>query len=314
MGGTIIDQTIFLTLVRTTSERSCARILIDSIRSFGGVLSHCPIWLFEANPQKAPCSSLEGMDVQVFSLSVPDTVRHYYFADKVYACAQAEEMVTPRVQSLIWIDPACLIIKPPLLFDLSQSFDAAVRPVHIRNVGLSPTEPLDGFWKKICETVGVHDIQTTVETFVDAQRIRSYFNSHAFAINPSKGLLCRWFECFEALVCDEEYQKGTCQDERHQIFLHQAVLSALLVTRLDPKRVRVLPPDYNYPYNLHQSVPLDRRAAALNDLVCIAYENRSLDPNLVDDIDIRDLLRSWLSAHAAPPEKHVVSEGGPGET
>ena len=219
MSDTIVDQTIFLTLARTTSERSYARILIDSIRSFGGILSHCPIWLFEANRQKASCDSLEGMDVQIFSLSVPDTVRHYYFADKVYACAQAEEMATPRAQSLIWIDPACLIIKPPLLFNLSQSSDAAVRPVHIRNVGLPPTEPLDGFWKKICETVGVHDIQTTVETFVDAQRIRSYFNSHAFAINPSKCLLRQWFECFEALVCDEEYQRGACQDESHQIFL-----------------------------------------------------------------------------------------------
>lgn len=300
MSGSIVDQTTFLTMVRTTTERSCARILIDSIRSFGGDLSHCPVWLFEACPQRAPCSSLEGMDVQVFPLSVPDTVRHNYFADKVHACAQAEEMAIPRVQSLIWIDPACLIINPPLLFDLGQSFDAAVRPVHIRNVGIPLKEPLDGFWKKICETVGVHDIQTTIETFVDAQRIRSYFNSHAFAINPLKGLLHQWFECFEVLICDEEFQRDNCQDEIHQIFLHQAVFSALLVARLDPKRVCVLPPDYNYPYNLHQSVPLDRRAAAFNDLVCIAYEDRSLDPNLVDDIDIHDLLRSWLSTHAAP--------------
>ena len=300
MSDTTVDQTVFLTLVRTTGERACARILIDSIRSFGGVLSHCPIWLFEANPQKAPCNRSGGMDVQVLSLSVPDTVRHYYFADKVYASAQAEELVTPRVQSLIWIDPACLTIRPPLLFDLGQSYDAAVRPVHIRNVGLPPAEPLDGFWKKICETVGVHDIQTTVETFVDAQRIRSYFNSHAFAVSPAKGLLRRWFELFEALVSDEEFQMSSCQDELHQTFLHQAVLTALLATRLDPKRIRFLPPDYNYPYNLHQSVPPDRQALALNDLVCIAYEDRSLDPGVVDDINVHDPLRSWLSAHAAP--------------
>jgi hypothetical protein len=62
----------------------------------------------------------------------------------------------------------------------------------------------------------------------------------------------------------------------------------------------MLPPDYNYPYNLHQSVPPDRRAAALNDLVCIAYENRLLDPNQVDDIAIHEPLRSWLSVHVAP--------------
>ena len=80
-------------------------------------------------------------------------MRHYYFAGKVCASAQAEELATPGVRSLIWIDPACLIVRPPLLFDLGQSFDAAVRPVHIRNVGLPPGEPLNGFWKKICQIV-----------------------------------------------------------------------------------------------------------------------------------------------------------------
>jgi len=238
--------------------------------------------------------------VRVFPLTVPDTVSRYWFAGKVCACARAEELAVPRVQSLIWLSPDCLIIKPPLLFDLGPSFDAAVRPVHIRNVGLGVTEPLDDFWKKICETVGVRDIQTAVESFVDAQHIRAYFNSHALAVNPAKGLFRRWFECFESLVCDQEFQSSSCQDEHHQIFLHQAVLSALLVTSLDSKRTRVLPPDYNYPYNLHQSVPLDRQALALDDLVCITYEDRSLDPNVVDDIDIHDPLRSWLYAHAAP--------------
>lgn len=293
------DRKTFLTLVRTPYGRSCARILVDSIRSFGGYLSHCPVWLFEANPQEVSCESLESLDVQRFPLVVPEAGRHYYFADKVYACAQAEGMVSPNVQSLIWIDPGCLVIRPPLLYSLGQAFDAAVRPVHIKNVGLLPDEPLDGFWKKICECVGVHDITTTVETFVDGQRIRSYFNSHAFAINPSKGLLRRWFECFEDLVSDGEYQKDSCQDELHQIFLHQAVWSALLVTELDSNRVRELPPDYNYPYNLHQSVLVERRAAVLNDLVSITYENRSLDPKQVDDIEIHDPLRSWLSTRAA---------------
>ena len=77
-------------------------------------------------------------------------------------------------------------------------------------------------------------------------------------------------------------------------------MSALLATGLEPGRIRVLPPDYNYPYNLHQAVPFDRRAATLNDLVCITYEDRSLDPNVVDDIDIHEPLGSWLSLHVAP--------------
>jgi len=299
MSEAIVDQAVFLTLVRSTGGRSRAGLLIDSIRSFGGGLSHCPIWVCEANPERAPCDSLRGIDVQVLPLPVPETARHYDFADKVFACAKAEEMIPPSVRSLIWIDPACLVIRPPLLFDLGQSFDAAVRPVHIRNVGLAPAEPLNDFWRGVCEAVGAEDIRTTVESFVDAQRVRSYFNSHVFAIRPSKGLLRRWFECFEALVCDEEYQESACQDESHQVFLHQAVLSALVASSLDTERVRVLPPDYSYPYNLHRSVPPSRRAAALNDLVCIAYEDRSLNPDLVGDIVIHEPLRSWLSDHAA---------------
>jgi hypothetical protein len=293
-----IDQTIFLTLVRTTSERTRARVLIESVRSFGGAMSQHPIWLFEVDRERAPCKSLESASVQIIPLSVPDTVRHYYFGDKVYACSRAEEMANLQVQTLIWIDPSCLVIRPPLLFNLDPSHDAAVRPVHIRNVGLPQTEPLDGFWKKIYEAIGVEDIQTTVETFVGGQRIRSYFNSHAFAVDPSKGLLGQWFEYFEMLVGDQEYQLSACQDELHQVFLHQAILSALLATSFDLKRVRILPPDYNYPYNLHQSVPEDRRALALNDLVCIAYEDRPLDPNVVNDINIHEPLRSWLADYA----------------
>jgi hypothetical protein len=300
MSDSITERTVFLTLVRTTSERTRARILIDSIRSFGEDMSQCPIWLFEASPERAPCKSLESMRVQVLPLSMPDTVSHYYFADKVCACAQAEELATAKIQSLIWIDPTCLVIKPPLLFDLGQSFDIAVRPVHIKNVGLTHTEPLDGFWKRIYQAVGVNDIQTTVETFVDVQLVRSYFNSHALAVNPSTGLLRQWLDTFEVLVSDEEFQLTYCQDELHRIFLHQAILSALLVTSLDEKRIRILPPDYNYPYNLHQSVPLDRRALALNDLVCIAYEDRPLDPNIVDDIEIHEPLRAWLVTNVAP--------------
>jgi len=292
------DQIVFLILASTANQISGARLLIDSIRSFGGTMSHYPVWLFEADPQKAPCKDLESEGVRVLSLTVPDSVRHYWFADKVYVCARAEELAAPEVQSLIWFSPDCLIIKPPLLFDLGPSLDAAMRPVHIRNIGLPARDPVDDFWKKIYETVGVEDMETTVESFVDQERIRAYFNSHAFAVNPSKGVLRRWFTCFESLVCDKQFQSGPCRDKRHQIFLHQAVLSALIVALLDPQRVRSLPPQYNYPYNLHQSVSTDRRALALNDLVCIAYEDRRLDPSVMDDITIKDPLRSWLSAHA----------------
>jgi hypothetical protein len=289
-------ETVFVTRVGTTRQRAGARLLIDSIRAFGGSLRHCPVWLFEADPQQVDCGDLEGVDVQVLPLVVPDTVRHYWYAAKVCACARAEEMAAQSVRSLVWLSPHCFVVNPPLLFDLASSFDAAVRPVHVTNVGLGAGELVDGFWRRIYEAVGVQDIQTAVESFVEKQRIRAYFNSHALAINPSKWVFRQWFELFESLVCDQVFQSEFCQDVRHQVFLHPAILSALLVTSLGPKRIRTLPPDYAYPYNLHERVPPDRRAVALNDLVCVAYDERSLDPGLMEDIQVREPLRSWLSA------------------
>jgi hypothetical protein len=298
MNDTPGDRLVFVTLVGTARQESPARLLIDSIRAFGGALRDCPIWVFEADPEGAPCGDLESLGVRVLPLTVPATVRPNWFAGKVSACAQAEELAAPGVRSLVWLSPDCLVINPPLLFDLAAGFDVAVRPVHIKNVGLLATEPVDDFWRAVYQAVGVRDIEATVESFVDVQRIRAYFNSHAFAVNPAKGLLRRWFECFEALVCDQDFQSGPCHDQRHHIFLHQAVLSALIATVPDPRRVRSLPPEYSYPYNLHQSVLPDRQAMALNDLVCIAYEDRPLDPSVVDDIAIREPLRSWLSARS----------------
>ncbi len=296
----MVSDVLLLTLVRNAGEGERARMLVDSIRSFGGDLSHCEVWLFEADARAGSSESYESSNIRILPLHAPDQLGRYYFADKVYACARAEEMVDRRIRTLIWIDPGCLIIQPPGLFRLGRSFDAAVRPVHIRNVGLSTTEPVDGFWRRVYEVVGVRDVQTSVESFVDRQHIRAYFNSHAFSINPSVGLLQRWLECFETLVLDKAYQTRCCHDELHRIFLHQAVLSALLATSQEQGRIRVLPPSYSYPYNLHQSVPLERRAPTLNELVSITYEDRSLDPAVVDDISICEPLRSWLHDHKGP--------------
>ena len=291
-------KTIFLTWVYSARQKRHVQLLIDNLRTFAGALSECPIWIFEANPLHTNCKDLVSDNVRVLPLETPATIKHYLYADKVFACAQAEKLAPPEVQSLVWLSAESLIIQPPMLFNLDQDADAAFRPVHIKNVGLLAEQPLDDFWKQVYQVAGVEDIHTNVESFVDQQHIRAYFNSAAFAVNRKTGVFNRWFDCFERLVGDQSFQTKTCQDERHQIFLHQAILSTLLVTMLDPSRMRILPPEYIYPYNLHQDVPTDRRAAVMNDLVCIYYEGRSLDPQAIDDIEVYDPLNSWLSEHA----------------
>jgi hypothetical protein len=290
---------VFVSLARSAAGVAHLQLLLKSIRSFGGHLARSPVLLFEVEAGAADAWKSGAEGVHVLPLIVPEHLEHYPLAAKVYACVRGETLAREQnVQSLVWIDPACLVVNPPLLFHLGLGFDAAVRPVHIKNIGLGATESIDAYWQKVYEAVGVHDLSATVESFVDAERLRAYFNTHAFAVNPGKGLLREWYECFASLVSDEGFQVGACSDERHRVFLHQAVLSALLASALDSERVRMLPVEYNYPYNLHQSVPDGRRARALNDLITVAYEDRPLDPSVVNDIEIREPLRAWLAERA----------------
>jgi len=289
-----MDQTIFFTLVRSIRERNAARLLIDSLRSFGGDLSRSPFWVFEADPENAPCGDLVQLGAQVIELHVPGSVRNYLFAGKVSACAQAEKLAAEEVTSLVWLNASCLIIQPPLEFELGQAFDLAVRPVHIRNIGQPVDAPPDTFWQHVYAEVGLSASQLAVESFVDGQQLRGYFNSHLLSINPSIRLFRRWLTHFEGLVLDNDFQSGACRDEMHQIFLHQAVLSALITASVDPQRLHILPAGYSYPYHLHQDVPLDRRAHSLNELVVVAYEDQAPDPKAVGDIQIHEPLRSWL--------------------
>lgn len=288
------DRVIFVSTARTVYGRACLRMLIDSLRAFGGEVGRSRFWIFDPEPDQMLCRKLGGEQIEVFPLYVPENIRHYLFAEKVSASAQAEVMMAGKVQSLVWIDPICLVVNPPELYDLGDTNDAAVRPVHIRNIGLPVSEPVDVFWRGIYKLVGVEDIWATVQSFVDQQMLRAYFNSHAFAVNPSLGLMQRWLKNFQMLVCDQDFQASACQDERHKIFLFQAILSTILVTSIDPQRIRILPPTYNYPYNLQEALPSERRTRVLNELVSLTYEDKPINPAVVTDTAIDEPLRSWL--------------------
>jgi hypothetical protein len=291
------DPVVFITLVQSARQKAAAQLLIESLRAFGGAFSQSPMWIFEGDPDNTPCHDLADTLTQVFPLEISEAIKANWFAPKVSACAQAESMAAGKLQSLVWIASDCLVIQPPTLFDLGGSWDIALRPVHIQNVGLLAEAPLDVFWNGVYQEVGVEDARTTLESFVDQQHIRAYYNSHMFAVDPALGLLKEWHKHFAALVTDQDFQARACQDDPQHIFLHQAVLSALIDARITAERVCILPPTYSYPYNLQRRIPPEQRAQTLNELVCIAYEERPLDPAMMDDILVNEPLRRWLGEH-----------------
>ncbi|KAF0107055.1 MAG: hypothetical protein FD146_2165 [Anaerolineaceae bacterium] len=284
-------DTIFLTAA-SVKNLPLVRLMIDSLRTFGGDLADAPFWVFAPDPE--PVRAFETGATRLLPLTVPDLVAAYPFGRKVAACARAEQLAPAGTRSLVWVDAAYLFCQPPTLFALGADFDAAFRPAHIRNVGLPPSEPLDAFWGGICAALGVDDVPGAVTSFVDGQLLRTYFNSHAFAVNPALGLMRRWYELFQQLVGDAAFQSAACADDIHQIFLFQALLSALVASSVEPARVRILPPACNYPCNLHERVPAEKRPAALNDVVSFAYEECDIRPGALTGIEVREPLRAWL--------------------
>ena len=289
--------TCFTSLVSSRDAGRRLRLMIDSLRTFGGSFGQCPLWVFWGSgyrPTELMSQYPKKSGVAWFQLADEDRLPDYYFAHKVKACAQAEEMASKEIRSLVWLDPNCLVIRPPAFFDLSPAFAAAFRPVHIQNVGSRADQPMDAFWSTIYQAIGISEAPFTIQSFVDSQTLRPYFNTHLFSIDPSKGLLRAWQEYFMRLVADRQFQSGACSSELHQIFLHQAVLSTLAVKLLPEQSFRILPPEYSYPLHLHAKIPQTRRFDRLNDLVCAVYEEQVPLPDNLSDIEIREPLRSWL--------------------
>jgi hypothetical protein len=283
--------TRFLVKFRSEAEERLARVAIESLRTFGGPLRDCPVWAFVLDPDRV-AHALPGLEgVHCLPLVVKGEGSGYPFAEKVYACAQAEAIAGPEVRSLVWLSLDCLVINPPVLFDLGAAgADAAFRPVHHQNVGSLADKAPDGFWQGIYRGLEVDEMPNTVESFADGKTLRPYFNTHCFAFDPAVGLGRAWWEGFKTMVGDEAFQADSCRDEPHQIFLHQAVLSALVAKLLPWDRVRLLPPEYNYPLNLLHEMPPARRATTLNSLVNAVYE----DAFPWGEIEIEEPLRSWL--------------------
>ncbi len=293
MTGRANSHTVFATFVDHPSQLPGASLLVESIRTFGGPLSESYIWIFHDNNLSESDIQLKGNGTKIISLEIPERISDYPFSGKVTACARAEEMIGSLYKSLVWMAPDCLVLRPPILFDLDGIDDAALRPVHICNIGSPAGEPLNGYWEEIFHNAGISDIDGTVESFVDCRTLRAYYNSHAFAVNPSWGLMSSWYNLFAKLVSNRRFQKKHCADEMHKVFLHQAAMSTILASA--EIRIRMLPEEYCYPYNLHATVPKDRRARTLNELVCIAYEKRSLNLDSMTDIIIEEPLRTWFS-------------------
>ena len=291
-----------LTFTTITSPRSApdSLLFVDSLREFGGELADAPI--LALIPKQAGAFSKEddarfkALKIERIHFHMDEEVLKFPFASLVYAAAQAESYLRGITETLVWQLPDTLVLNPPTSYTLPKEIKLAYRPVHHTNVGSVYDQPLDEFWSLVYHHCHVPDVRIfPMETCVGDNTIRPYFNAGMLVLRPEMGLLTTWWDRFEALYNHPDFQPFYQRDERYAIFIHQAVLSAVILVLLDKTEMLELPPTVNYPLNLHHSeMPPERQPKTLNELVTCRTEGiENLKANL-KGVKVKEPLKGWL--------------------
>lgn len=294
MSQTNQDQALFATLITDPAELDAAILLIESKRAFAGALAFSTFLVYSTID--AGNSLNNYPEVQIEHLETPEILHKCPFGSKVFACSLAEKEAFQQKQTLIWIDPICLLLCPPLELLLQPPVKAAFRPVHIANIGQPVDEPLNHFWKSIFLRTGFPLSDFSLESYVDGRILLPYFNSHCFSLDPSIGICGDWVCVLQEILSDSSFAQHLAITP-YRIFLFQAVLSGVILSKLTQSEIRILPADYSYPYHLQKDIPAAKRAERLEDTTCFVYEEKSPHPQDLTDIQVAGHLADWLRAH-----------------
>ncbi len=296
----MVDSSIVFTAALSPgSSGTSALLLAESIRAKAGSLSKTAIKMYvtpdaEALPKRV-VEKLRSLDVDLLSYEVDAEATRFFFVPEATAAAQAERDADGEAETMAWLGTNSLIVREPKAFKLPAAKSLGYRPVHIINVGSRIDSPLDDFWTQINKSCGVKPGSTfPMRTHIDGNTIRPYFNAGHLVVHPERGLLRAWSVAFLRLYRASEYQRFFDED-RYRIFMHQAVLSALMLSKVHRSEMVELPLTYNYPIHLYGEDKTGNRPASIDDLVTVRHEGFWEDPDWFDKMPASQQLKMWLA-------------------
>ncbi len=280
-------------------------ILVESIRKFSGEFSSCPIWLFTKKTLKEIpedlLNSLYQHEVEIFTLDLDPEIANFSFIDHVYAAAKAEEMAVNKTDNLVFLGTNTLFFDSPEKFLLEDGISLGYRPVHHKLIGSLYDEPIDYFWSLIYQKCNVKEENVfPMQTHIDGQILRPYISSGCLVVNPKRGFFKVWWEKYKIIHKEPVFKEFYEKYDLYLIFIHQAVLSAVMLSELDKSEIKELPFEYNYPINLyHESLDEFKPKNFDNIITARYYLEKIIDEDEFNKIPFNEPLRSWL-------EKRVV--------
>ncbi len=281
-------------------SQTSVMLLAESIRTFAGSLSKSPTWCFVPEDGKSISThvkeKLVELNITIIPFKVDHEIQQFPFADLVLATALAESMTRGKTDLLAWIASNTIVLGEPKDFLLQDGKNLGFRPVHHTLIGSRFDEPLDPFWTLIYRYCNVPRGRIfPMMTHVDDVEIRPYFNAGLLVTRPDRSLFQAWRDTFFRVYQNSFLQGFYEQDVRYKIFLHQAVLSGVILSTLGTDEMQELPSSYNYPLHLHEQDVTKHRPSYLEDVVTFRHEGLRKDPEWIKRIPAKDPLKQWLA-------------------
>jgi len=293
-----VHQATFVTLAVPGNLALQALMLSQSIRDFGETVATDPIWALVPDGgrrmSRGVATAFERLDVRLVPFPIDPDIREIPFAIKAVGGAYAESLVAS--ERLVWLDPDVLLLGDGSEFLIPEGVALGYRPVHHRLIGPDWDEALDSFWSLIFDSCEVPEDRVFRMSTNVGEQIKPYFNAGVFAVRPERALLQRWLEALVHLAREKAITAHYQAEPLYEIFLHQAVFTAVLLKHLDRSEMFEFGPAVNYPLNLHHDIPAGRRALSLKRLTAIRTEDLLMDPDWRENLPILEPLAPWLEA------------------
>lgn len=192
------DEIAFLLCVEANDLEPQARLLCESIRTFGGRYRNAPIVAVSPRPHLALSAAsqaqLEALDVTYVSLPLNLTGSTYGTINRIVAGNWARDTIAQPY--IVLLDTDMLMVTEPQFVRA----DVGARPVDGKGSATSgPDDPLDDYWRRLCEFAGITlaDLPM-VQATIDGSHLRASYNGGFVVVRRDLPVLQRTHDIFFA--------------------------------------------------------------------------------------------------------------------
>jgi hypothetical protein len=276
-------------------------LLVDSIRDFAGALSEVPIWCYAPVADREISATARkrflDLDVNLIPFEMNPDIAKFPFMRHAHSASLAEAKAETEAECLGWLAPNTIVLREPKHYSLDNGIDLGYRPVHHKLLGMTYDEPLDSFWADVYRLCNVSEDQVfEMRTQVEDLAIRPYFNAGSLIVRPERKILRTWYDTFLNVYQEKIFREYYRKNECYAIFIHQAILSGIILSTLKTDEMAEFPSNYNYPQNLYAEDISGNRPDTLEQCVTIRHEGFHQDKDWMSKIPAQDELKNWIAA------------------